>query len=236
MILLDFMFGWLLRLPSDLTILTLALLTGVVLTLVRKWTCNQELLARAAADNKRLATLIKEAKRDGNKEALARYRLTKAQVGMLKFKQEGKPLLVSLVPVALLATWALARLEFLPPQPGETITAVATAPVSAAGEVVYLVPADGVTARDGWVKQFAVTGNEATARWQLQFASADKAGPLTVRRATGATAQLNLELRERRLFGIVPGLPRIGLPAWLVGYLLVVIPLVPITKKTLRIH
>jgi hypothetical protein len=236
MIILDFIFGWLLRLPSDLTILALALLTGGVLTLVRKWTSNQELLARAAADNKRLAILIKEAKRAGNKEALARFRLTKAQVGMLKFKQEGKPLLVSLVPIALLATWALARLEFLPPQPGETISAVATAPVSAAGEVVYLVPAEMVKATDGWVKQFAVTGNEATARWQLQFASAEKAGQLIVRRATGGAAQLKLELRERRLFGIVPGLPRIGLPAWLVGYLLIVIPLVPFIKKILRIH
>jgi len=58
---LDFLFNWLLLLPSDLTIIVTAVLTGTVLTLVRKWTTNQELLGRAAADNQRLSALIKEA-------------------------------------------------------------------------------------------------------------------------------------------------------------------------------
>ena len=159
MILLDYLFGWLLLLPSDLTIIVTALLTGVVLTLVRKWTTNQDLLGRAVADNKRLAALIKEAKRAGDKEAVKRYRLTKAQVGMLKFKQEGKPMLVSLLPIALLATWAFARLEFLPPKPGETVTVVANAPVTQAGEVVHLVPGDGLTATAGWVRCIAWWGS-----------------------------------------------------------------------------
>ena len=235
MIILDFLFGWLLRLPSDVTLITVAVLTGAVLTLVRKWTTNQDLLARAAADNKRLAVLIKEAKRTGNKEALARHRLTKAQVGMLKFKQEGKPMLASLLPIALLATWAFARLEFLPPQPGETIAAVAHAPLSAAGEVVHVVPLPGVTATDGWVKQLAAATNDATAVWHLRLGDSADLSQLTVRRATGEVS-LELKLRERRLFGIVPGLPAVGLPAWLVGYLLIVIPFVPLLKWLLRIH
>jgi uncharacterized membrane protein (DUF106 family) len=235
MIILDFIFGWLLRLPSDLTIIVIAVLTGVTLTLVRKWTTNQDLLARAAADNQRLAILIKEAKRAGSKETVARYRLTKAQVGMLKFKQEGKPMLVSLLPIALLATWAFARLEFLPPQPGETVTAVAHAPLSAVGEIVHLVPIPGVTATDGWVKQLTVTGNDASANWQLRFDSVVDPGQVVARRTAGAV-QLELQLRERRLFGIVPGWSNIGLPAWLVGYLLIVIPFVPLLKKLLKIH
>lgn len=222
MIVLDFIFGGLLRLPSDLTIIVLALLTGVILTFVRKWTTNQDRLGRAVADNKRLRALIKE--------ALARDRLTKAQVAMVKFKQEGKPMLVSLLPIALLVTGAFARLEFLPPQPGETVTAIAHAPVAAAGDLVHLVPAEGVTALDGWMKQLTVTGPEASAVWQLQFA---RLSELTIR---GRDAQLELKLRERRLFGIVPGWPTIGLPAWWVGYLLIVIPFVPLLKKVTRIH
>lgn len=235
MIILDFIFGWLLRLPSDLTLLAISLLTGVVMTLVRRWTTNQDLLARVAADNQRLATLIKEAKRAGNKDALARYRATKAQIGMLKFKQEGKPMLVSLVPIALLATWAFVRMEFLPPQPGETVRVEAHGPITAAGEVVHLVPLPGLTATNGWIQQFSVTNEEAVAQWQIRFDTAVDPEQVQVRRAAGV-AQLEWKFRERRLFGIVPGIPAIGLAAWLVGYLIIVIPLVPLLKKVLRIH
>jgi len=233
MMVLDFIFGWLLRLPSDLTILVIALLTGVVLTLVRKWTTDQGLLARAAADNKRLGQLIKEAKRTGNKEALARYRQTKAQIGMLKFRQEGKPMLVSLVPIALLATWAFARLEFLPPKPGDPVAVVARGPLTAAGEVVHLVPAPGLTVVDGWVRKLAAIGEESQAEWRVQSDAVLSAEHLTVR---GRELQLELRLPERRLFNLVPGWPQYGLPAWLVGYLLIVIPFVPLLKKVLRIR
>ena len=118
MIILDFLFGWLLRLPSDLALLTIGLLTGVVMTLVRRWTTNQDLLARVAADNKRLATMLKEDKRAVKKEALPWYRVTKALIGSLKFKQEGKRMLVSLVSIELLATWAFVRMDVLLPQSG----------------------------------------------------------------------------------------------------------------------
>ncbi len=235
MIILDFIFGWLLRLPSDVTLIVIALMTSGILTLVRKWTTNQDVLGRAAADDERLAVLIKEAKKAGNKEAVARYRVTKAHIGMVKFKQEGKPTLISLLPIALLATWAFARLEFLPPEPGETVVAVATVPVAAAGEIVHLVPVPGVTATDGWVKPLAVADNAATASWQLRIDHAVPADGLVVRRVAG-DVPVELRLRERRLFGVVPGLPVIGLPAWLVGYLLIVILFVPLLKKMLKIH
>jgi hypothetical protein len=86
----------------------------VTLPFVRKWTTKQDLLARADVDNKRLAALIKDAMRAGNKKALARYRLTKAQVGMLKFKQEGKPMLVSLLPIGWPAWWVGYLLIVIP--------------------------------------------------------------------------------------------------------------------------
>jgi uncharacterized membrane protein (DUF106 family) len=232
---LDHLFGWLLWLPSDLAILCLALMTVIMMIVTRKWTTNQEWLGRAVADNRQLSQLIREAKRGGDKETLARLRLTKARIGLLKFKQEGKPLLASLVPVALLATWAFARFEFLPPQSGDVVTAIVRAPVSAADDLVHLVPTSGVTAIDGWVKQLTVDGNETTAHWLLRIDDPLDAGQLKVRHA-GGPLRLQLQLRERRLFGVVPGWPKIGLPAWLVGYLLIVILLVPILKKLTRIH
>jgi len=232
MSILDFLFGWLLWFPSDVTLFAVALLTGLSLTLVRKWTTGQELLGRAAADEKRLGQLIKEAKKARKKDDVARYRITKAQIGMVKLKQEGKPLLYSLLPVALLATWAFARLEFIPPKPGEAVEVTATAPLSSAGAIVHIVPETGIAAETGWVQQFVAEGESATAVWLLKSDAALQADQLTARRANGDVS-LTLSLKERRLFGIVPGLP--GLPAWLVGYLIIVCALVPLLKRVLRI-
>ena len=44
-----------------------------------------------------------------------------------------------------------------------------------------------------------------------------------------------VKLRPVKLFGVVPGLPALLFPAWLVAYLLIVIPSVPLIKKVLRI-
>jgi hypothetical protein len=45
-----------------------------------------------------------------------------------------------------------------------------------------------------------------------------------------------VRLRPVKLFGVVPGVPQIGLAAWMVGYLVIVIPFVPLLKKLLRIR
>jgi hypothetical protein len=48
---------------------------------------------------------------------------------------------------------------------------------------------------------------------------------------------LSAEVRMRpyRPFGVIPGIPWVGFDPWLVGYLLVAIPLVPLLKWALRI-
>ncbi len=47
---------------------------------------------------------------------------------------------------------------------------------------------------------------------------------------------LEVRLRPARLFGVVPGIPAVGFQPWLVAYLLITIPLVPLLKRTLRIY
>lgn len=43
---MDVLLGWLLRLPSDLQLIVVALGSAIILTAVRVWTSNQELLRR----------------------------------------------------------------------------------------------------------------------------------------------------------------------------------------------
>ena len=59
----DWIFGWILFLPRDLSLFTVAVLTSASLSFVRKWTTDQEWLHRSVADEERQCQLIKEAKK-----------------------------------------------------------------------------------------------------------------------------------------------------------------------------
>jgi uncharacterized membrane protein (DUF106 family) len=256
--LMDPLLGWLLDLPSDLALLVLALLTALTLTLVRPLTTNQALLRSAGEDDRTLKGLLREARRRGDKEAVRRHKTTRAMIAMLKFKAEGWPLLLSLAPVALLATWAISRLEFHPPRAGEQIELVLYAPITAIDDVVHLVPVDGVKTSGGWVKQVTVVDEEppyGEAKWTLAAEARPEPYLLTIRlkdrslehpllvgqriyapalKDHGNRLITELKMRPVKLFNILPGWGYF-LPAWLVGYLLISIPLVFLIRRLTRI-
>lgn len=182
----DLLLGWLLHLPSDAALIAVALGTSAAMTAIRLFTTNQERLGRAARDASRVAALAKEAKAANDKAARQRFQTTKTMLAMLKLKAEGWPLLVSILPIALLATWAFHRLEFHPPKAGEPVTLEVNLPESAADQPVTLVPADGLVAADGWIKLAQVTAVAgqppvAVATWALKAAASDKPYRLVVR-------------------------------------------------------
>jgi hypothetical protein len=47
---------------------------------------------------------------------------------------------------------------------------------------------------------------------------------------------LGVELRQLRLFGIVPGVPCLGIPPWLAVYLLLAIPCAALLRRALRVY
>ena len=256
----DSLLGWLLDLPSDAALLTVALGTAAIMTLIRRLTTNQDLLGRAAADRKRLGALIRAAKRRRDKSAVQRHRRTKSQIALKTLRAEGWPLLASIVPVAMLATWAWQRLAFHPPAADEPVRVVAHTPISAAGGVMHIVPRDGLQA-DGWIQPVTAVTDDGPpygrACWTLRAAAADRPYRLTFRlgersferefRAGGRTyaapivyhddrTVTSLEMRPLKLFGIVPGLPQVYFPPWLVAYLVIVIPAVVLLKRVFRIR
>jgi uncharacterized membrane protein (DUF106 family) len=278
--LFDALLGWLLRLPSDVPLLTVGLGTGLLLTLFRRFTTRQDVLRRAHADGRRLKELLREAKARKDPETVKRIRATQALLGVLKLKAEGKPLLAVLLPLALLATWAFYRLEFHPPRADETVEIVAYAPPTAAGEVMHLAPVPGARAEDGWVRRVELVTNtpgtmerliaklsarepqapppEGQARWRLRFEGADKPYPLAFRfkdvsfdreilvgqstylpaivQKDGEAVITEVRLREIKLFGVVPAIPALFLPAWLVAYLLIAIPATSAWKRILKVY
>ncbi len=179
----DPLLDWLLRLPTDLALVIVAVGTGAIIALSRLFTTNQDLLRRCNQDKKRLKELIRQAKRQKDKEAVKRYRTTRNMIGMMTMKEEGWPLLAAVVPIAILGTWCFQRLAFVPPRAGETVSVRAYFPVSAVGELAHLVPQEGLRevsreesgASGRWIQEITkdVPGaggiaNRGIATWKIQ--------------------------------------------------------------------
>ena len=73
---LDYPLGWMLALPRDVAIVTIAIGTSLLLTLARKWTTDQGYLLRSKNDIRRLKQLRREAKRAKDKSAVKRISTT----------------------------------------------------------------------------------------------------------------------------------------------------------------
>jgi len=151
---MDYVLGWILYLPRDVRLFVVAIMTSAILTFVRLLTTDQEWLRRAAADQKRLKQLIRQARADGDKAARKRFKQTRTLIKVKSLRFEGKPLLAALIPVVLLATWSFGRLAFEPPQAGEAVTVRLHVPRTAIGnQYAYIVPEPGLTAETGWVRR-----------------------------------------------------------------------------------
>lgn len=257
----DLLFGWMLRLPSDLALFLVAVGSSTVLAMVRRWTTDQDLLARCACDKKRLGELIRDAKSRGDGDAVQRHRATLARVGMIQMRQEGRPLLAALLPLAILATWAFGRLEYHAPAAGEEIAVVAHFPGAAAGGLVHIVPQSGLKPRKGWVAPIQtvevdqVSGAEA--EWTLTADGSERPYVLVFRhrgrtyehpllvgcgkylapvvRHGDELVATEVLLRPVKLLGLVPGVRALGMAPWMVGYLILVLAAFPVVKRVLRL-
>jgi hypothetical protein len=149
---MDCVLGWTLSLPSDAALFAVAILTSAILTFSRLFSTDQAWLKRAAADQRRLKALAREAKARGDRKAVKRHKATMTLIKVRSMRFEGKPLLLALVPVALVAMWAFSRLDYHPPKAGQPIEVRAYLSTAAIGRPVHLVPQEGLKAEDGWVR------------------------------------------------------------------------------------
>lgn len=248
----DAVLGWLLWLPRDAALVLLAILSALTAVGLRRLVTDQVLLRRVRQDQRRLKQLIREARRRRDALARARYRRTAGAVALLRARQETRTLLVSLLPLAMLLTWASQRMHYLPPAAQEPVEFVAWLPSSAVGSVLHLVPSSGLRSQGGWVREITPSQREGsprgTATWVLQAAAADE-HLLTLRfrersfehlvligqsryapprRVHGGDVETELRLSEYRPFGIAAAA---WLPPWLLGYLVLVLIAYPLLEK-----
>jgi uncharacterized membrane protein (DUF106 family) len=236
----------------------IAIGSALILAGVRKFTSDQDLLRRCRADQARQKALLREAKTRKDADAVKRHRATLGMIALKQFRQEGRPMLASLLPIVLLATWAFHRLEFHPPGAGEVVEFTARFPLSAVGKITHIAPVEGVRAESGWLREIVAVSDHGEATWRLSATESSAPHLLRVRyggrtyehplragvRTYDAPVEMHdekliateVKLRPVKLFGIVPGIPALLFPAWLVAYLIIVIPSVPVIKRVLRIY
>jgi hypothetical protein len=234
--------GWLLYLPRDLSLVLLSALTAMILLLLRRLAANQAALRSVIRDDRRLRRLARRSKRQRDERRMKQLRRTRAEVARRRIRIEIFPAVLSLLPVAVIATWAAARFAYYPPQCDTPTALVASTPVTDVGKVVHLVPDSDFCTRGGWMREVTLDGNTGPRRgmaaWVLSVPAPVEHRSLQIR--SGATTVehpvrfghttyttplkvhdgdwvTRLCLTEYCPFSVIPHTR--WLPAWSIGYL-----------------
>ncbi len=256
----DYPLGWLLWLPRDISLLLFAFGTGLAMTLARKGVTNQQLLHRCAADLRRLKQLRAEAMSKGDKQAVARVRSTVGQIKGIQLTADLRVLAVVLIPVALLAIWAGERFDYIPPTIGEPIVIRAHFSASSIGKLTHILPTPElglVSPPIQAVRSDSQSPSTGVAEWtirppepgdfQITFRHQGESAvhPLRVGQMTYLAPQqqqqgercshTEVDLKRYHPLGLDLGGRWIGLPPWMIAYLILTLVLVPVIKRVLHI-
>jgi hypothetical protein len=179
----DWLCDWILYLPRDLALCCVALLMALLFALARKWLTNQEWLHRAATDRQRQRQLRREAVHRQDTEAIRRHAAVLLRIRRQAVRRTILPILMALLPVALLGLWAFTHLAYQPPRLQEAVEVRARFPHAAIGQMAHLAPAPGIMSVNGWIQHVGVAkpvapvntwdrvgawlGDQGRAIWQL---------------------------------------------------------------------
>lgn len=280
----DLLFDWMLDVPRDLVLLIIAVMTGVVMTIIRRFTTNQDKLKRCNESEAKLKARLAEAKKCRDKEEKIRIRSVINQISMMKLTAEGKPLLFSLLPILVIAVWAFSRIAFIPPTPEDKVDVIVYFDSANIGQLATLLPQDDVDIEGPAIRRIETSYNlkgetdGGMATWTISAAPRPKPYDLTFRfKGSTISAQYQLDGRsyaspaiwydnnedvimtEFKLKPYKPLGAHVGLidnlwnryltlpdweglrvqdfvAPWLLGYLILVVPLTFILKPALRTY
>lgn len=258
---LDLALGGLLRLPRDAALVLVALLTVSFLVLVRRFATNQELLRRCAADWRRLKERRREAKQARDRDALVRLGRTMNQIRLVYGIADLQVLAWAILPLGFLGLWASARLEYLPARIDDRVEVTAYFASSSVGRIAHLVPRSDLECESPVVQSVALLDPAAglgVVRWVVRPKRWTQDFELTIRHAgesvnhpmrIGGTRyeppvvrypqharllRTEVTLKPYRFLGIDPRLEPLGIPSWLVAYLLLSLALYPALRRLTR--
>jgi len=252
----------LLKLPRDVTLVIVALFTVVILVVVRRVVTDQNQLGRCAADLRRLKELRREARAAGDRATVSRLAGTANAVKLQRLKADLIVLAVAIVPLGLLATWAVERLDFLPARPAQSLELTAYYPLSSIGRLTHLVPRPDMELRSPAIQTVVLDSEDPSqgrARWVFKPLSENDEFVLLVHhagemathpmpvggvvyapvlrehRVNQRLSRTHVALDRYKFLGIDPKLERFGLAPWLVAYVVLTLILTPLIRRLARV-
>ncbi len=236
----DAAFGWLLWSQRDFAVVVVSVILALAMLAVRRVLTNQIRIRQIEADERRIRELIHDARTGCERGNLARYCLIRRYVAGQRARTELASSCALLIILSVVLQWGQLRLNNLPVPTGVPVRFVARFPLSAVGEVVHLVPQDGMTAEDGWIRVVyeAANASESSGRaeWTLRFTALDSRDTRIALRfrqhcllhtvllgepwyaasvqSHAIGTETELLTPQYRPFGIVPSHLQPGIPGW----------------------
>jgi uncharacterized membrane protein (DUF106 family) len=134
----DFIFGPLLGLPPFWSILAIAILISVIVTVVYKLVTPQQLMRQLKDEMKTLQKEMKELRNDPQKAMHVQQQVMAANAKYMRHSL--KPTFITLIPVILIFGWLQGHLAFEPLAPGEEFTVTVIPQKGYTGNVSVEVP------------------------------------------------------------------------------------------------
>ncbi len=162
--LMNFIFGPLLYLPPLLAVVLISFLLSLLITVVYKYTTDQNLMKQMKTEMKELQTQMKTMQQhpEKMKEAQGKF----MQINGKFMMESMKPTLFYFIPIILIFGWLNANMAFEPLMPGQEFTATLALDSGVSGNISIDVPA-GISVVGEKVKQannghviYTLKGNE----------------------------------------------------------------------------
>lgn len=259
---IDWLLGWTLYLPRDLTLLLVVILTVGIVLFIRRHCTAQDRLARVKRDLVQLRRLRGTARAAGDRQSIQRLDTIATQLKLLTMRADLVVLAWALVPLGLLAWWASARLPYYSPKSGEELTITASYSASSVDRLTYLLPHEGYELLTPAIQRVTMgeeAGTVARVTWKvrvtatepcevplviqhledrvehpLKLSSVQYRDPYQTHRGSGVLST-EVSLRAYRFLGVVPGIHAWGIDPWMMSYLALTLVLMPMARRLLRI-
>src|SRR3989338_10877564 len=162
----DFVFGPVLALPTFWAVLIMSLLISLIITIIYKYTTNQNLMKEMKDEIKELQKEAKELKDKPAEMMKANKKMM--ETNMKYMKHSLKPTLITFIPIILIFGWMSSHFAYESIRPQQDFSVSAIFQKNTNGNAEIIAP-DGTTLIDGKVKK--IENDKAT--WNLKGAEGE---------------------------------------------------------------
>ena len=130
---LDFLLGWTLSLPAWLGIFLIATIVSVIMTIIYKFTTNQDLMKDLKEELKEIQKQMKALK--DNPQKMMQVQTRAMEINMKYMMHSFKPMLFSIIPIIFIFSWFIGHYSYVGLMPDQDFTVTVLLPKGAEGNV-----------------------------------------------------------------------------------------------------